>query len=210
MSRVRDTFETNTFSALRMAKAVFPSMAARKSGLIVNIGSVAGNVYVFLSFRPTFPLTGTASLTCTFALTHVRSGTPWNGLYSVAKSALHMLSDILDMECRPFNVHVMLVAPGGIRSNISRNQAATLVLPSDTLYKPFIPNVIARMHASQTPQSMPAEEFARRVVGAALRKDPPRYMTLGENSFIFTVLEWLPRALVLLFMWRRFSKPMKV
>lgn len=200
VEKVRDTFELNTFSALRVAKAVFPSMAARKSGLIVNIGSIVGEVYV-LTYPALllFILTGNAN----------RSATPWNGLYSASKAALHMITDVLDMECRPFNVRVMLISPGGIRSNISANQASRLVLPDDTLYKKYLPNIIARMHASQTPNSMPAEEFARRVVYAALSREPPRYMTLGENSLMIAILRWLPRTFVLWTIWRRFSRPVK-
>jgi hypothetical protein len=44
--QIQRTFDTNTFSLLRVAKAVIPSMADRKSGLIVNIGSVSGELYV--------------------------------------------------------------------------------------------------------------------------------------------------------------------
>jgi NAD(P)-dependent dehydrogenase (short-subunit alcohol dehydrogenase family) len=41
---VRRVFETNTFSIIRVARAVIPEMAKRKQGLIVNIGSIVGNV----------------------------------------------------------------------------------------------------------------------------------------------------------------------
>lgn len=43
---VRAIFETNTISILRIAKTVIPEMAKRKQGLIVNIGSVVGEVCV--------------------------------------------------------------------------------------------------------------------------------------------------------------------
>lgn len=44
IDQIRNTFELNTFAALRMSNAVIPSMFKRKEGLIVNIGSVAGLV----------------------------------------------------------------------------------------------------------------------------------------------------------------------
>lgn len=43
---VRKTFDTNTFAILRVAKAVIPEMAKQKQGVIVNIGSIVGQVYV--------------------------------------------------------------------------------------------------------------------------------------------------------------------
>lgn len=54
----------------------------------------------------------------------LRSAVPWNGLYSATKAAMHLMSDILSMELKPFNLRVMYIAPGAVRSNISNNQAA--------------------------------------------------------------------------------------
>jgi 1-acylglycerone phosphate reductase len=44
LEEVKQVFETNTFAILRVCKAVTPIMAKRKSGTIVNIGSVVGEV----------------------------------------------------------------------------------------------------------------------------------------------------------------------
>lgn len=49
---VRKTFETNTFSILRVAQTVIPEMAKRKEGVIVNIGSIVGEMYVLLFSSP--------------------------------------------------------------------------------------------------------------------------------------------------------------
>lgn len=49
MDNIKQTFDTNTFAILRVCKAVVPFMAKRRSGTIVNIGSIVGEVYaVFL------------------------------------------------------------------------------------------------------------------------------------------------------------------
>lgn len=42
---VASTFDTNCLSVLRVCKAVVPHMAPRKRGLIVNIGSITGEMY---------------------------------------------------------------------------------------------------------------------------------------------------------------------
>ena len=58
-------------------------MRERRSGSIVNIGSVAGHVAL-----------------------------PWMPLYSASKSALAALTDGLRMELEADRLHVMLVSPG--------------------------------------------------------------------------------------------------
>jgi NAD(P)-dependent dehydrogenase (short-subunit alcohol dehydrogenase family) len=119
--------------------------------------------------------------------------TPWNTLYCAAKAALHSISEGLAMECRPFGVKVMLVAPGGVTSNIAKNQAATLTLSPTTMYKDYESKIHQRMNASQGRGSMDTNEFARKVVTQALSASPPPYMTLGYNSTLFYFLQWLPR-----------------
>lgn len=41
---VKRVFDTNTYAILRTAKAVIPVMAKRHSGVIVNIGSIVGEL----------------------------------------------------------------------------------------------------------------------------------------------------------------------
>jgi short-subunit dehydrogenase len=101
------------------------------------------------------------------------------------------------MECKPFGIKVMLVAPGSVKSNISANQAATLELPPNSIYKAYFDRVYERMYSSQGKGCMPTDEFARRVVAKALSPNPPGYLTLGTKSRLFAFLQWLPRQLVI-------------
>ncbi|KIJ60859.1 hypothetical protein HYDPIDRAFT_138609 [Hydnomerulius pinastri MD-312] len=174
IEQIRNAFELNTFAALRVSNAVIPSMVRCQEGLIVNIGSIAGLIT-----------------------------TPWNGLYCAAKAALHAITEALAMECKPFGIKVMLVAPGGITSSIAKNQAATLKLSPSTMYKDYEPKIIQRMNASQGKGSMNTDEFARRVVAQALGANPPPYMTLGNDSTRFAFYQWLPRQYVLGEMYKR-------
>jgi 1-acylglycerone phosphate reductase len=61
---------------------------------------------------------------------------PWGGIYAATKSAVHALTDAFEMECRPFNIKVLLVAPGGVESNIAANQIYNP--PPDTLYAKYM------------------------------------------------------------------------
>ncbi|KAG7452387.1 oxidoreductase [Guyanagaster necrorhizus] len=177
MEIIKRTYNTNTFSVIRMCKTVIPIMAKRHSGLIVNIGSIVGEI-----------------------------PTPWHGAYSSSKAAVQNISEVLSMECRPLGINVMHVAPGSVTSNFSRNQEKWFSLPENTLYATFLPNIMERMYASQTKSSMSNEEFAKHIVDKALAKPPPSYISVGGNALLFWVFKWLPRAWVLGLLWRLYSK----
>ncbi|PBK76720.1 oxidoreductase [Armillaria solidipes] len=177
MDVIKRTYDTNAFSVIRVCKTVIPIMAKRHSGLIVNIGSIVGE-----------------------------TPTPWHGAYSSSKAAVQNISEVLSMECRPLGINVMHVAPGSVTSNFAKNQEKWFTLPVNSLYTAFLPNIMERMHASQTKSSMSNEEFSKRIVDQALAKPPPSYISVGGNAFLFWVFKWLPRTWVLGLLWRLYSK----
>jgi short-subunit dehydrogenase len=130
---------------------------------------------------------------------------PWTGTYCASKAALNSISEGLYMELKPFGIHVLHVAAGAVRSNIATNGLNRFSLPENTLYSQFVHNIIDRTNCSQDYTSIRSNEFAKRVVANALKSNPPRYMTLGGRSLMFSILWWLPRSLVLYFLWKRFS-----
>ena len=69
---VRRMFELNFFAPLALTQLVVPHMRERRSGMIVNVGSIAGKVTL-----------------------------PWFTLYSASKYALGSLTDGLRMELKP-------------------------------------------------------------------------------------------------------------
>ncbi|GBE77557.1 hypothetical protein SCP_0104350 [Sparassis crispa] len=75
MELVLNTFNTNAFSVLRVARVVIPHMAERRSGTIVNISPIVGET----------PM-------------------PWSGIYASSKTCVTTLSEVLYMECMPFNI----------------------------------------------------------------------------------------------------------
>ncbi|HEU4360802.1 MAG TPA: SDR family NAD(P)-dependent oxidoreductase [Mycobacterium sp.] len=83
---VRAIFETNVVATLHLCQAVLPSMRARRSGIIINVGSTAG-----------------------------RMTTPGAGAYHITKYGIEALSDALRAEVRPFGVRVVLIEPTGVR-----------------------------------------------------------------------------------------------
>jgi len=88
----RRLWDLNFFTALGMAQLAIPRMIERRSGMIVNISSIAGK----------------------FTL-------PWLPLYSASKSALGSWTESLRMELRASGVHAMLVCPGYINTGFQRH-----------------------------------------------------------------------------------------
>jgi len=193
LDQVQAAFDTNVFSVLRVNRAVLPHMAARKQGMFITIGSVVAQWYAHLYLSLFQQI-----LNCALC-----SPLPWGGIYAATKSAVHAITDAMEMECRPFNIKVLLVAPGGVKSNIAANQAYNP--PSDTLYARFMERILARRDISQS-SPMPTDVFAKRVVTKALAPTPPSYMTLGKSSMIFRFLTWLPRHWLLSILWKRFGE----
>ncbi|MDX2137402.1 MAG: SDR family NAD(P)-dependent oxidoreductase [Chloroflexota bacterium] len=85
MADMRRQFETNVFGLLRLSQLVLPEMRRRKSGRIINVSSVGGEV--------TFP---------------------GAGAYHMSKYAVESLNDALRYEVKPFGVKVISIQPGGV------------------------------------------------------------------------------------------------
>ena len=85
---LRYMFELNCVSSLGMIQEIYPVMAARKSGLFVNI----------------------LSSCCLF-------NNPMTGGYSASKDAMEGISKILTKEAKQDNIGVCSVYPGGVDTN---------------------------------------------------------------------------------------------
>ena len=87
IDEARRQFEVNVFGAARLTQLVLPHMREARSGTIVNVSSMGGKIY-----------------------------TPFGGWYHATKFALEALSDCLRLETRQFGINVVVIEPGGIRT----------------------------------------------------------------------------------------------
>lgn len=80
-------------------------------------------------------------------------------------------------------------------------------MPEESFYKDYSTQIMHAIYSSQNARygSMPTMEFATQVVEKVLRKDPPRYITLGGSVTLWYLLKWLPRPWVLRYMWNKLS-----
>jgi NAD(P)-dependent dehydrogenase (short-subunit alcohol dehydrogenase family) len=164
LESLREVFETNVLGLAAVIQAVFPYMADRRSGRIVNIGSIVGVL-----------------------------PTPFAGPYCASKSAVHSLSEVLRMEVSPFGIDVVVVQPGGVRSSISESGARGLerYRASSSRYHRCYAGIEKRAWASQD-NAMPAEDFARELVAQMLATPAPRLIRLGAGMDVLPRLAELP------------------
>lgn len=87
---IKNNFETNFFGPVEVMKAVLPQMRSQKSGLIINITSIAAYM-----------------------------GLPYRGIYSASKGALELITEALRMEVKSFGIQITNVAPGDFATNIA-------------------------------------------------------------------------------------------
>ena len=161
---VRRLLETNVLGLLATTQAVFPHMAERRSGRIINVGSVVGLL-----------------------------PTPFAGAYCASKSAVHMLSEVMRMEVKPFGIDVVVVQPGGVKSSIASSGARGVErydAPSSR-YQRAYGGILKRANASQD-NPMPAEDFARELVSQAFATEAPRVVRLGTGADVVPLLAERP------------------
>lgn len=114
MAEARRQFEVNLFGAARLIQLLLPLMRMQKSGKIVNVSSMGG-----------------------------KFGEPFGAWYHATKFALEGFSDSLRMELIPFGIDVIVIEPGGIKTEWGGIAADTLLASSgERAYAPY-----ARRHA---------------------------------------------------------------
>lgn len=92
-NEIKRNFETNFFGPIEVIKAVLPQMRKQRSGLIINITSIAGYM-----------------------------GLPYRSVYSASKGALELITEALRMEVKQFGIEITNVAPGDFATNIAQGR----------------------------------------------------------------------------------------
>ena len=87
MSDIRAMMELNLIVPIALIQLVVPHMARQRSGVIVNVSSIAGKVTL-----------------------------PWLTVYSASKYALGSLTDGLRMELKGKGIHTITVCPGYVKT----------------------------------------------------------------------------------------------
>jgi len=112
---VETLFRLNVLAAAAAIRAVIPVMRAQRSGMIINISSMAGRVVI-----------------------------PRIGYYSASKFALTAIGDALRMEESHRGINVMNVFPGTTQSNFGENRLGTRGRQAHQVLPPVTAEKVAR------------------------------------------------------------------
>ena len=166
LDEARRQFEVNVFGLGRLTQLVLPHMRAQRSGTIINISSVGG-----------------------------RLTTPLGGWYHATKYAVEALSDALRMETAPFGIDVVVIEPGGIRTEWSGIAADHLEETAEgSAYASQIKAVANSMRSEstnkrQSPPSVIADTVEKIVTA---RKPRTRYVVGFAAKPLVTLRRILP------------------
>lgn len=103
LTEAQAQMETNFFGIARMVKAVLPYMRQQKRGYIINISSIVGWLVP----------------------------APFLGFYAASKMAVEGYTEVLRHEVKPLGIHVSLVEPGFIQTNLGSNRQMATQTISD-------------------------------------------------------------------------------
>lgn len=139
----KEIFETNVFGMLAVCNKVIPYMRKNKSGIIINISSIAGQI-----------------------------GLPYRGVYNASKYAIEGFSEALSMELRPFKIKVIILEPGDYRTNMNTNRriAKKALDPSSPYFVSF--NRTREQVFEEVDTAWPPEKIARKVEKIINYKNP--------------------------------------
>ena len=92
-AHIRRVFDTNVWATLRLCRLCLPVFRRQGSGLIINVGSIAGKM-----------------------------GLPFRGIYSASKASVEILTEALSMEVKAQGIRVCSVLPGDVDTPINMHR----------------------------------------------------------------------------------------
>src|SRR5689334_170513 len=163
LDEIKEEFETNFFGIIRLIQCVLPIMRKQRYGKIINISSLAGRI-----------------------------GFPLSSAYGSSKFALEGLTESLGYEVQNFGIHVILIEPGVIKTNLVNNMKLgneimklqdrddNKIIDGDSPYAEIINKRISAFKPRYEKGSSP-KIVAEKVLEAAISDNPkPRYLVGGD------------------------------
>ena len=158
---IKKVFETNVFGTMAVTRAVLPHMRAARQGRIVLMTSVAGLI-----------------------------GAPAMGAYCSSKFALEGFGETLALEAGLFGIHVSLIEPGNINTQIWQSNSVVAGRANDprSPYKAYFAESekMAEWAVRTTP--IKASHVAKAIYDALTSKSPKLRYLIGYRPGVVLAL----------------------
>ncbi|MGX6601321.1 SDR family NAD(P)-dependent oxidoreductase [Micromonosporaceae bacterium Da 78-11] len=164
MDRWRWVFEVNLFGHIAVTQALLPALLHSR-GRVLNISSIGG-----------------------------KAAMATYGAYAGAKFALEAVSDSLRREVAPLGVRVVVIEPGGVRTEMAvrgvatATELATRMTPEQDERYGALVRANNSMMASGTASGLTADAAARVVAKAVTTRRPRTRYTVGRDAALIIPL----------------------
>ncbi len=148
----RTQVETNLFGVVNVTRAALPVLREQRSGIFVQFSSIGGRV----------------------------GGTPGMGAYQTAKFAVEGFSEVLASEVAPFGVKVVIVEPGGFRTDWQGSSMTLHSVGPD--YEQTVGAINRYRQDSHGTQPGDPARAARVIIDVVGEENPPRRLLLGSDA----------------------------
>ena len=162
ISEGRYLFEVHVFGLARLIQLVLPHMRTQRAGTIINISSVGGRI-----------------------------GEPHGAWYHATKFAVEGFSDSLRMELKEFGINVIVIQPGGIKTEMNRIARENLMRVSgSTAYGNLARKHIIMLEDADKRGSKP-EVVAETIAKAVEAKSPRTRYATGDRAKLALAMQRL-------------------
>jgi NAD(P)-dependent dehydrogenase (short-subunit alcohol dehydrogenase family) len=160
LDQVKEQFETNFFGVVRVTKEALPIMRKQRKGTIVNVSSGAGRV-----------------------------GIPVYSAYVATKFALEGLSESMRYELKEFDINIVIIEPGVIKTNIVENlKTADIRSRLESPYADIIERVSNGFGKMMDNSSSSPKLVAEAILNAITSKESEiRYLVGDDVEYIMKV-----------------------
>ncbi len=162
LNELKYQFDVNVFGYARLQQAILPYMREQKSGRIVNVSSVVGEV-----------------------------STPMLGWYAATKHAVEAMSDALRQEVAPFNIDVVKIQPGAVNTGFDEVAFAKMdasYIPDD--YKPMADEFEVFSKDMYTKVEGPEGTADCMVKAVEAKKPKTEYRTTSDARLLMKIKDW--------------------
>jgi NAD(P)-dependent dehydrogenase (short-subunit alcohol dehydrogenase family) len=150
---IRHIFDVNVLAAINVVKSILPVMRKRRSGYIINIGSVAGFV-----------------------------GAPGWSVYSATKAAIASFSEVLALDVKEFGIKVTVVEPSGFRTGFLTKSSLVYTESKIDGYQ-AVKETQKRYLAGDGKQPGDPEMASGILIELAESEQPPLHLYLGQDAY---------------------------